>query len=341
MQCHQILASFYPWFLLHFFPLLLFLATGSRELSNSSRFPTKNHPLNYQKKLWSHPIIPSWYICQLEAPDSKPKVSNLPSAGSLEPPRTQLEDVPETAGKKCQKSLDWGDNFGVHFKVPIHGKKYIDLIFTCIRIRLISNAIFQPYFEMISFILFQGFSGCCLDSIKRPYLGMRGFCFIIQANTSPACSINWNTSQVERDSASATELVMRTRPRAYSFDSYPCTGRPDVPERLQRMTPHSSWNRASQISFRIELIHLIQLPFSEVSEINYTSQSTLLSLLEDVWPVPLIDQRPWSSPVQSQVKNVYGGSVKYVFVQTSHFDILNFLRIETFEPCHSSSITTM
>ena len=177
-----------------------------------------------------HPIL---VYLQLEAPDSKPRVSNLPSAGSLEPPHTQLEDVPETAGKKCQKSLDWGDNFGVHFKVPIHGKKYIDLIFTCICIRLISPLLF---FSRIS----RGFSGCCLDSIKRPYLGMRGFCFIIQAKTSPACSINWNTSQVERDSASATELVMRTRPRAYSFDSYPCTGRPDVPEKLQRMTPHSS-----------------------------------------------------------------------------------------------------
>ena len=83
----------------------------------------KKQPSKNQKKSWSHPIIPSWYICQLEAPDSKPKVSNLPSAGSLEPPHTQLEDVPETTGKKCQKSLDWGDNFGVHFKGPIHGKK--------------------------------------------------------------------------------------------------------------------------------------------------------------------------------------------------------------------------
>lgn len=277
MHCHQILASFYPWFLLHFFPLLLFLATGSRELSNSSRFPTKNNPPKIRKN--------SGHI-----PSSHPGIF-ANSRHQIVSPRFPT----------------------YHLPAPLHHHT--------LNLKM------------------------CLKPLERRaknlLIGVRGFCFIIQANTSPACSINWNTSQVERDSASATELVMRTRPRAYSFDSYPCTGRPDVPERLQRMTPHSSWNRASQISFRIELIHLIQLPFSEVSEINYTSQSTLLSLLEDVWPVPLIDQRPWSSPVQSQVKNVYGGSVKYVFVQTSHFDILNFLRIETFEPCHSSSITTM
>ena len=147
MHCHQILASFYPWFLLHFFPLLLFLATGSRELSNSSRFPTKKHPLNYQKKLWSHPIL---VYLQLEAPDSKPKVSNLPFAGSLAPPHTQLEDVPETAGKKCQKSLDCRQFWGT-LQSTNPWKKIPWPDFYCIC--LISNAIFQPYFGGVVWIL--------------------------------------------------------------------------------------------------------------------------------------------------------------------------------------------
>ena len=87
-----------------------------------------------------------------------------------------------------------------------------------------------------------------------------------RAKTSPACSINWKTSQVERDSASATELVMRTRPRTHgSFDPLTCPARPDK-QSIKNLVMHPS-----------------DSGFLGVSETNYTSiRSTLLSLLEDV-----------------------------------------------------------
>ena len=203
----------------------------------------KKQSSNYQKKLWSHPIIPSWYICNSRHQIVSPRFPTYHLPAPLNHHTLNLKMCLKPLERSAKNLLIGVTILGYSTLQRTHPwKKYLDLIFTCIRICLISPLLF---FSRIS----RGFSGCCLDSIKRPYLGMRGFCFIIQAKTSPACSINWNTSQVERDSASATELVMRTRPRAYSFDSYPCTGRPDVPEKLQRMTPHSSWNRASPISF--------------------------------------------------------------------------------------------